>query len=106
MWERGADAWAWARVRAAGERRKRALRSEREVRAGRAVREKGWAEEKGDWAGRGRERRRRRAGLPGLAWAGGVWQFGLGCISRFGFGLGLLLFFSFSNSNSNQTKLI
>ena len=44
--------------------------------------------------GRGRERRRRRAGLPGLAWAGGmglaqikekdvhgpagVWQFGLG----------------------------
>ena len=94
MWERGADAWAWARVRAAGERRKRALRSEREVRAGRAVREKGWAEEKGDWAGRGRERRRRRAGLPGLAWAGGmglaqrkekdghgpagVWQFGLG----------------------------
>ena len=92
------------------------------MRAGRAVREKGWAEEKGDWAGRGRERRRRRAGLPGLAWAGGmglaqrkekdghgpagVWQFGLGCVSRFGFGLGLLpLFFCkphSTNLNSNQ----
>ena len=41
-----------------------------------------------------------------LGQVSGVWQFGLGCISRFGFGLGLLLFFSFSNSNSNQTKLI
>ena len=71
---------------------------------------------KWNWAGRGREGRRRRAGLPGLAWAGGmglaqrkekdghgpagVWQFGLGCVSRFGFGLGLLpLFFCKPHSN-------
>ena len=78
----------------------------REVRAGRAVREKGWAKENGtgpDAVGKGGE-----GGLGCLGWLGpvgwawrrekkrmaGVWQFGLGCVSRFGFGLGLLpLFF-------------
>ena len=117
MWERGADAWAWARVRAAGERRKRALRSEREVRAGQAVREKkGRAEEKGtgpDAGGKGGD-----GGLGCLGWLGPVgWAWRREkkrmAMGRLGFGslgwvvflvLGLgWVFFLFSFANLTQT---
>ena len=49
---------------------------------------------KGNWAGRGREGRRRRAGLPGLAWAGGMGlargKKGIGELGRAGEGEGKL----------------
>ena len=74
------------------------LRSEREVRAGRAMREKGWAKENGtgpDAGGKGGE-----GGLGCLGWLGPVGFGSLGWVEFLVLGW---VFFLFSFANLTQT---